>query len=151
MPVVEREEIRARTELGAAQKDTARELGAKLASLKGIVWVGVGLFVFGLATLVYPPLKVIVASVTTSVALMLGGVALIILPAMVVGNALLILGVVALVVGAWFLAHRHGQLSGLVAASTASAGAGSPATTVPAAVPPSTGATASQAKVEDRG
>ena len=52
MPVIEREETRARTELGAAQKDTARELGAKLASLKGIVWVGVGLFVFGLASLV---------------------------------------------------------------------------------------------------
>jgi hypothetical protein len=41
MPVVEREEARTRTELGAAQKDTARELGARLASLKGIVWVGV--------------------------------------------------------------------------------------------------------------
>src|ERR1035438_3445114 len=37
--------------------DTARELGAKLSSLKGIVWVGVGLFVFGLGSLVYPPLK----------------------------------------------------------------------------------------------
>ena len=49
-----------RTELGAAQKDTARELGAKLASLKGIVWVGVGLFVFGLASLVWPPLKVVI-------------------------------------------------------------------------------------------
>jgi membrane-bound ClpP family serine protease len=61
--------------------------------------------------------------VTTSVALMLGGVALIVLPTMVVGNELLILGVVALVVGAWFLAHRHGQLSGLVAATTASPGA----------------------------
>ena len=34
MPVVEHEEARAKTELGAAQKDTARELGAKLASLK---------------------------------------------------------------------------------------------------------------------
>jgi hypothetical protein len=119
MPVVEREETRARTELGAAQKDTARELGTKLSSLKGIVWGGVGLFIFGLASLVYPPLKVIVASVTTSVALMLGGVALIVLPTMVVGNELLILGVVGLVVGAWFLAHRHGQLSGLVAASSA--------------------------------
>jgi hypothetical protein len=39
MPVIEREETHARTELGAAQKDTARELGAKLSSLKGIVWV----------------------------------------------------------------------------------------------------------------
>jgi uncharacterized membrane protein YccC len=118
MPVIEREETKARTELGAAQKDMARELGAKLASLKGIVWVGVGLFVFGLASLVYPPLKVVVGSVTTSAALMLGGVALIVLPTLVVDNELLILGVVALVVGAWFLAHRHGQLRGTVSATT---------------------------------
>ena len=117
MPVVEREETRSRTELGAAQKDTARELGAKLASLKGIVWVGVGLFVFGLASLVWPPLKVIVGSVTTSAALMLGGVVLMVLPSMVVGNELLILGVVGIAVGGWFLAHRHGQLRGQVAAS----------------------------------
>jgi hypothetical protein len=142
VPVVEREETRARTELGAAQKDTARDLAAKLSSLKGIVWVGAGLFIFGLASLVYPPLKVIVASVTTSVALMLGGVALIVLPTMVVGNELLILGVVALVVGAWFLAHRHGQLSGLVAASTANPSASSA---------PSTGGASGQAKMEDRG
>jgi hypothetical protein len=114
MPVVEREETKARTELGAAQKDTARELGAKLSSLKGIVWVGVGLFVFGLASLVYPPLKVIIGSVTTSAALMLGGVALMVLPTLVVGNELLILGVVGLAVGGWFLAHRHGQLKGEV-------------------------------------
>ena len=118
MPVVEREETHARTELGAAQKDTARELGAKLSSLKGIVWVGIGLFVFGLASLVYPPLKLMVASVTTSAALMLGGVALMVLPTMVVGNELLMLGVVALVVGGWFLAHRYGTLRGAVAAST---------------------------------
>src|ERR1039458_3090714 len=48
IPVVEKEETHAQTELGAAQKDTARELGAKLSNLKGIVWVGVGLIVFGL-------------------------------------------------------------------------------------------------------
>ena len=118
MPVVEREETRARAELGAAQKDTARELGAKLSSLKGIVWVGVGLFVFGLASLVWPPLKAIIGSVTTSAALMLGGVALMVLPSLVVGNELLILGGVGLAVGGWFLAHRHGQLRGIVAAST---------------------------------
>jgi hypothetical protein len=126
MPVVEREETRARTELGAAQKDTARELGARLSSLKGIVWVGAGLFVFGLASLVWPPLKAIIASVTTSVALMLGGVALIVLPTLVVGHELLILGGVGLAVGAWFLAHRHGQLRGIIAASTAVQTPGSP-------------------------
>jgi hypothetical protein len=118
MPVVEREETHAAAELGAAQKDTARELGAKLSSLKGIVWVGVGLFVFGLASLVWPPLKVVIGSVTTSAALVLGGLALMVLPSLIVGNELLILGGVGMAVGGWFLAHRHGQLRGLVAAST---------------------------------
>ena len=117
MPVVEREETHAAAELGAAQKDTARELGAKLSSLKGIVWVGVGLFVFGLGSLVYPPLKLIIGSVTTSAALMLGGIALMVLPTLVVGNELLILGGVAVAVGGWFLAHRHGQLRGMVGES----------------------------------
>ena len=119
MPVVEREETRAMTELGAAQKDTARELSAKLASLKGIVWVGVALFLFGLATLFYPPLQVIIGSVTTSVAIIAGGIALMILPSLVVGNELLILAGVASAVGLWFLAHRHGQLRGLLDAAEA--------------------------------
>jgi hypothetical protein len=117
MPVQEREETRAKTELGAAQKDTAREVGAKLASLKGIVWVGLGLFLFGLATLFYPPLKLIIGSVTTSAAMVLGGVALMVLPSLIVGNELLILGAVGLAVGGWFLAHRHGQLRGTVESS----------------------------------
>jgi hypothetical protein len=114
MPVVEREETRANTELGAAQKDTARELGAKLASLKGIVWVGVVLFLFGLATLFYPPLQAIIGSVTTSVAILVGGIALMVLPSLIVGNELLILCGVGAAVVVWFFAHRHGQLRGLV-------------------------------------
>jgi hypothetical protein len=117
MPVVEREETRAKTELGAAQKDTARELSAKLASLKGIVWVGVALFLFGLATLFYPPLKLLVGSVTTSVAICAGGLALMVLPTLIVGNEVLILAGVAAAVGLWFFAHRHGQLRGLVDAA----------------------------------
>jgi hypothetical protein len=128
MPVIEREETRAQTELGAAQKDTGRELAARLSSLKGIVWVGVGLFVFGLASLVYPPLRVAVASVTTSAALMLGGVALMVLPTMVVGHELLIAGGVGLAVGAWFLAHRHGQLRGAVEAGAGRAASSNPET-----------------------
>jgi hypothetical protein len=118
MPVTEREELRAQSELGAAQKDTARDLAAKLSSLKGIVWVGVALFVFGLASLVWPPLKLIIGSVTTSAAIMAGGLALMILPTLIVGNELLILGAVAVVVGCWFLAHRHGHLHGRVSAQS---------------------------------
>jgi hypothetical protein len=117
MPVVEREETRAKTELGAAQKDTAREIGAKLASLKGIVWVGVALFLFGLASIIYPPLKLLIGSVTTSAAICAGGLALMVLPTLVVGNELLILAGVATAVGLWFLAHRHGKLQGFVDAN----------------------------------
>jgi hypothetical protein len=119
MPVVEREEARAKTELGAAQKDTARELTAKLASMKGIVWVGVAMFAFGVASLFHPPLKLLIGSVTTSVAVTVGGLALMVLPTLIVGNELLILGGVAVAVGGWFLAHRHGQLRGLVDAAMA--------------------------------
>ncbi|TAL05860.1 MAG: hypothetical protein EPO07_02890 [Verrucomicrobia bacterium] len=117
MPVVEREETRAKTELGAAQKDSARELGAKLASLKGIVWIGAVMFIFGLASFFYPPLRVIIGSVTTSAAICTGGLALMVLPTLVVGNELVILAGVAMAVGLWFLAHRHGQLRGWVAAA----------------------------------
>src|SRR5690348_2571746 len=111
-PVLEREETHASTELGASQKDTARELGAKLASLKPIVWLGLAMFIFGIASLAWPPLRALVGSVTTSAAITLGGLALTVLPTLIVGNEILILGGVALVVGAWFLAHRHGQLRG---------------------------------------
>lgn len=114
MAVTEHEETRASTALGAAQKDTARELSAKLASLKVIVWVGVVMFLFGLASMFYPPLKLIIGSVTTSAAIAIGGIALMVLPTLIVGNELLILGGVVLGVGGWFLAHRHGRLQGIV-------------------------------------
>ena len=117
MAVTEHEETRATTELGAAQKDTARELSAKLASLKGIVWVGVAMFLFGLASMFYPPLKLVIGSVTTSVAILVGGISLMVLPSLIVGNELLILGGVGAAVGVWFFAHRHGQLRGLVDAA----------------------------------
>ncbi len=107
---------KAGTTIGAAQKDTAREIGAKLSSLKGVVWVGVLLFLFGLATLFYPPLRAIIGSVTTSMAITGGGVALITLPSFVVGNELLIFGGVAAVTVTWFLAHRHGTARGLLQA-----------------------------------
>ncbi len=108
---------KAGTTIGAAQKDTARELGAKLASLRGIVWVGVVIFLFGIATLAYPPLRAIIGSVTTSVAIIVGGIALMVLPTLVVGNELLILGGVTALVGGWFFAHRHGRLRGFVDAN----------------------------------
>jgi hypothetical protein len=92
-------------------------LSAKLASLKGIVWVGVAVFLFGLATMFYPPLKLIIGSLTTSAAITVGGLALIVLPTVIVGNELLIMGGVAASVGLWFLAHRYGRMRGFIDAN----------------------------------
>ena len=75
------------------------------------------MFLFGLSSIFYPPLKLIIGSVTTSAAITIGGLALMILPTLVVGNELLILGGVGVAVGGWFLAHRHGRLQGFVDAN----------------------------------
>jgi hypothetical protein len=40
-----------------------------------------------------------------------------VLPTLIGGNEILILGCVALAVDGWFLAHRHGPLRGAVAAN----------------------------------
>ena len=69
---------------------------------------------FGLASIFYPPLKLLIGSVTTSTAICAGGLALMVLPTLIVGNELLILAGVAMAVGLWFLAHRHGRLQGFV-------------------------------------
>jgi hypothetical protein len=47
-------------------------------------------------------------------AITVGGLALMVLPSLIVGNKLLIIGGVSTVVGIWFLAHRHGHLRGVV-------------------------------------
>jgi hypothetical protein len=97
------------TKIGAAQKDTARELTAKLGSLRGVVWVGVLLFLFGAASAVYPPLKLLVGgSVTTSAVLAGAGLGLIVLPTLIVGHELLILCVGVGAAALYFFAHRHG-------------------------------------------
>lgn len=100
------------TKIGSAQKDTAREMGARLASLKGVVWVGIALFIFGAASLVWPPLKAIVGSTTTSLVASAAGIALIMLPSLIVGHEILILCIGVGAVLAYWFAHRHGELRG---------------------------------------
>lgn len=102
------------TKIGAAQKDLLAETGAKLKSLRPVMFIGVALFVFGAASLVYPPLKLIVGSATTSVVAIVAGLALTILPTVVVGNELVILGVGVGAVVLYWWSHRHGELRGKV-------------------------------------
>lgn len=99
------------TKIGAAQKDTAREIAAKLGSMRGVLWVGIVVFLFGVATAVHPYLKVLVGgSVTTSAVIAAAGLAMIVLPTLIVGHELLILCVALGGAGFWFFAHRHGGI-----------------------------------------
>jgi hypothetical protein len=82
-----------------------------LKSLSFLVWIGAGVFLFGIASAAWPPLKAIVGSMTCSVWIIVGGLALMVLPTLVVGHELLILGAVAVVIVGWFIAHRHGSKS----------------------------------------
>lgn len=106
------------TKIGAAQKDTAREMAAKLGSMRPVMWVGILLFLFGASSFVWPITKAIIGgSVTTSAVITAAGVALIALPAMIVGNEMLILGGGAGAAALYWFSHRHGKLQGLVDAN----------------------------------
>lgn len=105
------------TKIGAAQKNVWQDTKAKLASLRPVMYVGIAVFLFGAASLFWPPLKLIVGSTTTSVVACVAGVALIALPTIIVGNELLIMGVgIGAVVLYWF-ANRYGRLRGFVDAN----------------------------------
>lgn len=116
-PTVEKSRTveRAGATIGAAQKDNARELGVKLAALRPAVWIGILMVLAGIAMATYPPLRMAVGSITTAAATLVGGIALIVLPSLVVGNEVLIIGGVITGVALWFLAHRHGVLKASVA------------------------------------
>lgn len=99
------------TKIGAAQKDTAREIGAKLAATRPVMWVGILVFLFGAASAVHPMLKALVGgSLTTSAVIAAAGLGMIVLPILIVGHELLILLVGAGAAGLYFFAHRHGSV-----------------------------------------
>ena len=99
--------------IGAAQKDTAREVGAKLASMRPVQILGCLLILCCLA-MFHPAIRVIVASSTLQWVCGGVGLALIFLPVVVVDLAPTIQAVLAIagiaVPVVWFIAHRHGHL-----------------------------------------
>lgn len=102
------------TVIGAAQRDLARETAAKLAALRPVVYLGVAVFLFGIGSAFWPPLKLVIGSVTTSAVIAAAGLALIVLPTIIVGQELLIMVISLGAALAWFFAHRHGSLRGQV-------------------------------------
>jgi len=104
------------TVIGAANKNTAQEIAAKLASFRWLQWLGVAVALFGVASLVYPPLRLIVASATTSAACIASGAGLMFAPVLIVGHEVEILVACGGAAALWFIAHRHGSIRGELAA-----------------------------------
>lgn len=100
------------TKIGAAQKDLAREMQAKLGSLRPVMWVGILVFLFGASSFVWPYTKVIVGSVTTSAVITAAGLLMIVLPTLIVGNEILILAGCGGAAAFYFFAIRHGHARG---------------------------------------
>lgn len=97
--------------LGAADLSVSKMI-AKLKSVRWIQGVGVLVFLFGVASFAYPPLRLLVGSITTSIVIGATGLALIVLPILVVGHEVMIL-VACLGAGLGYLfLHRYGKKSG---------------------------------------
>lgn len=92
-------------------------IGKMVAKLKSVKWIqGVGILVFllGVVTFAWPPARAVVGSVTTSVIIAGAGLALVVLPIVIVGNEVLILGGCLGAALIYFFIHRYGKKSGEV-------------------------------------
>jgi len=97
--------------LGAADMSIGKII-AKLQSLRWIQGVGIVVFLFGLASMVYPPLRMLIASVTTSLVIAAAGLGLVVLPILLVGQEVLILCGCLGAAGLYLFLHRYGKKSG---------------------------------------
>jgi hypothetical protein len=79
-------------EISGSWKDTARELGVKLAAGRPVQYAGIGLILFGAAGLFYAPLRIVLGGGKQfPIACAVVGLVLIVLPSVVAGNERLIL------------------------------------------------------------
>lgn len=99
--------------LGGADMSIGKMI-AKLKSMKWVQMVGIVVFLFGVASFAWPPLRVVIGSVTTSAMISAAGLGLVVLPLLIVGNELLILGGCLGAAGLYFFIHRYGKKSGEV-------------------------------------
>lgn len=102
------------TTQGAAQKNVIGETIAKLNSMRPVQFVGIAVMLFGILSFVYPPLRAIVGSITTSIVIAATGLGMLVLPLIIVGNEVLILLVgVGIAVG-YFFVYRYGGASAAI-------------------------------------
>ncbi len=100
-------------EIGAAHEDTAREIGAKLASMRPVRIMGAILLLAALA-MFHPVIKAITMSTTLQMVCGGAGIALMFLPSIIVGHEGIIIAAGILIPCIWWFAHRHGHMRATV-------------------------------------
>lgn len=109
--VVTRTTERIETSIGAAQRDTAREISAKLGAVRWVQILGALMILGGISTF-HPAVKLFVQSKTVTAGLFAAGAGLIFLPFVIVGNELalsMIGGGVILAGLVYFLGQRNAK------------------------------------------
>lgn len=114
--ITEKSAKEANTEIGPAQKDMAREIGARLTAIRPMQFLGVLLILAALA-MFHPVVRAVTQSTTLQA--VTGGVGLLLVfaPMVIAGHErlLIVLTFVGVAVPvAWYVAHRHGRLQGVV-------------------------------------
>jgi hypothetical protein len=94
------------TKIGAAQKDTARELQAKLASVRWISWVGIVFVAAGIFSFTQWG-AVMMLPVRAKFGLIIAGGVLVFAPMVIAGNEALIICIVVGCGIAWFLYEKY--------------------------------------------
>ncbi|HVY70800.1 MAG TPA: hypothetical protein VHH73_12790 [Verrucomicrobiae bacterium] len=104
---------RAGQSIGAAQKDAAREISARLASMRPVQFAGIVLVLAALA-MFHPAVRLVTASTTLQMVTGVTGMVLIFAPMVVAGHERMLLFAGLALVAVWFFVHRHGRLQGMV-------------------------------------
>lgn len=114
---------KAGTTIGAAQKDTAREVAARLAAVAWISWVGIIVALFGVATFT-PWLQVLAFPIRVRIGIVALGLGLTFAPMIIAGNEKWILAAAIVGAAVWFgwekiatMIHERAYLKGVVDAN----------------------------------
>jgi hypothetical protein len=108
--------LKAAQSVGAAQKDTGREIAAKLAAARPVQYMGV-ILVLAACAMFHPVVRAFVASTTVQAVVGAVGLSMIFGPMVIVGHEGLMIGGGLVLILIVFFMHRHGRLQGIVDAN----------------------------------
>jgi hypothetical protein len=114
IPITTKHSERSLSSIGASQKDEVGAMVASLHSAKVFTVIGIIAFLGGVFLAFYPPAATLLGGITPGLALAGSGLALAVLPFIVIGHpvlfSVLVVTAIAAGLGIWFV-HTHGGIT----------------------------------------